>query len=93
MQVGRGTSRRAWQSRNSLIHIQKQARLDSEMLREDADVRHLRHAAIPGDVVLVRLPFTDLTSSKKRPALVLSPPQFSTQHGDIVVLALLTGRR
>jgi len=27
----------------------------------------------PGDVVLVEVPFTDLTQSKKRPALVLMP--------------------
>ena len=45
----------------------------------------------PGDVVLVRFPFTDLASAKKRPALVVSPAEFSAARGDLVVLAL-TGR-
>jgi len=42
----------------------------------------------PGDVVLVRFPFTDLAAVKKRPALVLSPPEFSDRYDDIVVLAM-----
>ncbi|MFH1108601.1 MAG: type II toxin-antitoxin system PemK/MazF family toxin [Planctomycetota bacterium] len=42
----------------------------------------------PGDVILVRFPFTDLASSKKRPALVLSPGEYSERYGDVVVLAL-----
>ena len=41
-----------------------------------------------GDVVLVRFPFTDLSSSKLRPALVLNTPRFQSRHGDVVVLAL-----
>ena len=41
-----------------------------------------------GDVVLVRFPFTDLATSKKRPALVLNPEEYFFRHGDIVVLAL-----
>ncbi len=44
-----------------------------------------------GDVVLVRFPFTDLTSHKRRPVLVVSPNEFSSRLGDIVVLPL-TGR-
>ena len=44
-----------------------------------------------GDIVLVRFPFTDLTSAKRRPVLVVSPTEFSKRYGDIVVLPL-TGR-
>jgi len=40
----------------------------------------------PGDVVLVRFPFTDFSVLKKRPALILSPAGYSAQ--DVVVLAM-----
>jgi len=42
----------------------------------------------PGDVVLVRFPFTDLSAAKQRPALVVSPAEYAARHGDVVVLAL-----
>jgi mRNA interferase MazF len=42
----------------------------------------------PGDVVLVQFPFTDLTTSKKRPAIVLSAPSFTARQGDVVVMAM-----
>ena len=32
-----------------------------------------------GDIILVFFPFTDLTSSKRHPALVISPDFFSSQ--------------
>ena len=38
-----------------------------------------------GDVVLVRYPFTDLTSTKKRPTVILSPPDYAGRFGDVVV--------
>ncbi|MCK4625893.1 MAG: type II toxin-antitoxin system PemK/MazF family toxin [Phycisphaerae bacterium] len=44
-----------------------------------------------GDVVLVRFPFTDLETKKRRPALVVNPVEFSERYGDVVILPL-TGR-
>lgn len=41
-----------------------------------------------GDVVLVRYPFTDLTTSKKRPAIVLSPSEYVNRFGDVVLMPL-----
>ena len=41
-----------------------------------------------GDIVLVPFPFTDLSSSKKRPALVVSPDQFNGRMEDLVVVAI-----
>jgi len=39
-----------------------------------------------GDIVLVSFPFTDLSSSKRRPALVISPDAFNKQGEDLAVL-------
>lgn len=41
-----------------------------------------------GDIVLVRFPFTDLTASKQRPALIVHPVGLTASRGDAVVLAL-----
>jgi mRNA interferase MazF len=38
--------------------------------------------------VLVRFPFTDLSSAKKRPAVVVSPKGFASRYGDVVVIAV-----
>jgi mRNA interferase MazF len=42
----------------------------------------------PGDVVLVRFPFTDLASAKKRPAVIISPSDYAGRYGDVAVLGL-----
>jgi mRNA interferase MazF len=42
----------------------------------------------PGAVVLVRFPFTDLSAAKRRPAVILSAPDYTTQYADVVLLAL-----
>jgi mRNA interferase MazF len=41
-----------------------------------------------GDIVLVSFPFTDLSSSKRRPALVVSPDAFNETTSDLVLAAI-----
>ena len=41
-----------------------------------------------GDVVLVPIPFTDLSSAKQRPALVISGDAFNSTRDDILVAAI-----
>ena len=41
-----------------------------------------------GDIVLVSFPFTDLTSSKRRPALIISPDSFNVAGEDLVMAAI-----
>ena len=41
-----------------------------------------------GDVVLVPFPFTDLSSAKQRPALVISADAFNSTRDDVLVAAI-----
>ncbi len=41
-----------------------------------------------GDIVLVSFPFTDLTTTKKRPALVISPDSFNELNQDLILAAI-----
>lgn len=41
-----------------------------------------------GDVVLVPFPFTDLSATKQRPALVISSDGFNAVHDDLLVAAI-----
>lgn len=45
-----------------------------------------------GDVVLVPFPYTDLSSRKQRPALVLTPASYNRRHADVLV-AYVTSKR
>jgi mRNA interferase MazF len=45
-----------------------------------------------GEVVLVRFPFTDLSSVKQRPALVVASEAF-TASGQDVIVAAISGQR
>ncbi|KUK09986.1 MAG: Transcriptional modulator of MazE/toxin, MazF [Clostridia bacterium 41_269] len=41
-----------------------------------------------GDILLIPIPFSDLTSNKKRPVLVLSNDDYNSRTKDIVVAAI-----
>jgi mRNA interferase MazF len=41
-----------------------------------------------GDVVLAPFPFTDQTTSKKRPAVVISSELYHLEHGDVMIMAV-----
>ena len=41
-----------------------------------------------GEIVLIPVPFTDLSASKKRPVLIISNDGFNAENQDIVVVAI-----
>lgn len=45
-----------------------------------------------GDLVLVPFPFTDLTTIKRRPAIIVSPDQFHQKSEDLVLVAVTSQR-
>lgn len=41
-----------------------------------------------GDILLVPFPFTDQTSSKKRPAVIISSIAYNQQKSDLIIMAI-----
>ena len=46
-----------------------------------------------GDVVLVQFPFTDQSSTKQRPAIVISLERYNTERPDLIILAVTSRMR
>jgi mRNA interferase MazF len=46
-----------------------------------------------GDVLLVPFPFTDQTTAKKRPAVVVSSAAYHSRRPDVILLAVTTQMR
>ena len=40
------------------------------------------------DIVLISFPFTDLSSSKQRPALVISSDKYNNSYDDLIIVAI-----
>jgi mRNA interferase MazF len=41
-----------------------------------------------GEIVLIPVPFTDLSASKKRPVLIVSNDRYNTERPDMIVVAI-----
>ena len=41
-----------------------------------------------GDILLVPFPFTDQTSTKKRPTVVISSDKYNSQKPDLIIMAI-----
>jgi mRNA interferase MazF len=41
-----------------------------------------------GDIILVPFPFTDQSTSKKRPAVVISSNHYNTERPDLIIMAV-----
>jgi len=46
-----------------------------------------------GDIVLVSFPFTDQSTTKKRPALIVSSDSYNRQRPDIIIMAVTSQMR
>lgn len=46
-----------------------------------------------GDIVLIPVPFTDLSSQKQRPVIVISNDTYNQNTGDVVAIALTSQPR
>jgi mRNA interferase MazF len=46
-----------------------------------------------GDIVLVPFPFTDLTTARKRPAIVVSSDAYHRERRDVIVMAVTSQSR
>ena len=40
------------------------------------------------DIVLISFPFTNLSSSKQRPALIISSDKYNASHEDLIIVAI-----
>lgn len=45
------------------------------------------------DIVLLPMPFTDLSAKKNRPALIISNPEFNTKNQDIICCGITSNPR
>lgn len=46
-----------------------------------------------GDVILVPFPFTDLTTRKQRPAVIVSSNQYNQAGQDVIIAAITSGKK